>query len=111
MLKSAWESFLSFIEEKLSGLWRFWESIKDLWKEITGTKSPTPPPIPGFQQGGIVPGPIGMPRLVIAHGGEAIVPPGKGGTIVIPVYIGNRQLVEILVDTLTGAVRQRELSV
>lgn len=33
-----------------------------------------PGQIPGFQLGGIVPGPKGMPRLIMAHGGEEIVP-------------------------------------
>ena len=31
----------------------------------------------GFQEGGIVPGPVGKPMPVIAHGGESITPPGK----------------------------------
>lgn len=39
-------------------------------------QGPHPGAIPGFQTGGIVPGPIGQPRLVIAHGGESITPPG-----------------------------------
>lgn len=37
--------------------------------------------VPGFANGGIVPGPIGAPQLVIAHGGERITPPGQGVTI------------------------------
>ncbi len=37
------------------------------------------------------------------------MPAGAGGTIIIPVYIGDKQLTEIIVDSLTGAVRQREL--
>lgn len=32
--------------------------------------------IPGFQFGGVVPGPIGAPRLAMVHGGETVVPPG-----------------------------------
>lgn len=32
----------------------------------------------GFAEGGIVPGPQGSARLVLAHGGEGIYPPGKG---------------------------------
>jgi TP901 family phage tail tape measure protein len=35
--------------------------------------------IPKFDTGGIVPGPIGAPRLVIAHGGETILPTHKSG--------------------------------
>lgn len=32
--------------------------------------------IPGFASGGYVPGPIGVPRLIIAHGGEYVNPVG-----------------------------------
>lgn len=35
--------------------------------------------IPGFQAGGIVPGPIGEPKMIMAHGGEEVVPNGKSG--------------------------------
>lgn len=34
----------------------------------------------GFQKGGMVPGPIGMPRLAVVHGGEMVVPPDEGGS-------------------------------
>jgi len=39
----------------------------------------------------------------------ALAPIG-GGTIIIPVSIGEKLLTEVIVNTLTGAVRQRELS-
>ena len=32
-----------------------------------------------FANGGVVPGALGQPKLVIAHGGERITPPGRGG--------------------------------
>lgn len=35
--------------------------------------------IRGFAEGGIVPGPIGSPRLAIVHGGERISPAGSAG--------------------------------
>lgn len=38
------------------------------------------------------------------------IAPGGGGNIIIPVNIGEKHLTEIIIDTLTGAVRQRELS-
>jgi len=31
----------------------------------------------GFQHGGTVPGPVGRPRVVVAHGGEQFTPPGR----------------------------------
>lgn len=33
--------------------------------------------IPGFDTGGVVPGPIGAPRLILAHGGETVLPTHK----------------------------------
>lgn len=35
--------------------------------------------VPGFDDGGIVPGVLGSPQLVLAHGGETILPTHKGG--------------------------------
>lgn len=35
--------------------------------------------LPGFDDGGIVPGRIGEPRIIMAHGGETILPTHKGG--------------------------------
>lgn len=35
--------------------------------------------VPGFQTGGIVPGPVGAPALAMVHGGERISPTGLGG--------------------------------
>jgi tape measure domain-containing protein len=48
--------------------------------------------IPGFAQGGVVPGALGSPSLAMVHGGEEITPAGRAGgrTIVVqlnaPVY-------------------------
>lgn len=37
--------------------------------------------IPGFQEGGVVPGAIGAPMLAMVHGGETITPPGRGTVV------------------------------
>lgn len=44
--------------------------------------------IPGFDTGGVVPGPIGAPKLIMAHGGETILPTHKtgGGGEVIEIH-------------------------
>lgn len=36
--------------------------------------------IPGFQTGGVVPGPVGSPRIAMVHGGERIIPTNGGGS-------------------------------
>lgn len=45
--------------------------------------------VPGFATGGVVGGPIGAPQLIIAHGGETITPPGKGGGVTNHFYFSN----------------------
>jgi hypothetical protein len=50
--------------------------------------------IPGFAEGGIVPGPIGAPMLAIVHGGETVTPPGRAGAtynINVAVPVGANQ--------------------
>lgn len=43
-----------------------------------------------FQHGGMVPGPIGQPRLAMVHGGEMITPPGEGGAGTINIAVDAR---------------------
>lgn len=50
--------------------------------------------LPGFAEGGVVPGPIGAPTLAVVHGGETVVPAngkapaGVGGTVNLSVNVG-----------------------
>jgi hypothetical protein len=49
--------------------------------------------IPGFQFGGIVPGPyLGAPSLILAHAGETVTPRGQAGggdrTVLMPIVYG-----------------------
>ena len=71
--------------------------------------TPDIPPIPSFGQGGTVPGPMGSPQLVMAHGGEKITPAGRGGgdTIVFnfPNYAGDKRDIE---DAVMGAMVRLE---
>ncbi len=46
---------------------------------ITGAAAETAGELLGFQEGGVVPGATGAPRLAVVHGGETITPPGQGG--------------------------------
>lgn len=73
--------------------------------------------IPGFDHGGVVPGPTGSPRLIMAHGGETVVPthrPGfRGGrgdtyiTVNAPNYVGDkRDLERVLLDALQSLQRR-----
>lgn len=42
----------------------------------------------GYQYGGVVPGPVGQPRLIMAHGGETVTPAGGGVNISIGALYG-----------------------
>lgn len=44
--------------------------IEDIPRDITINVHFNTPPLPSFQYGGVVGGPVGSPQLVIAHGGE-----------------------------------------
>jgi phage-related protein len=40
-----------------------------------------------FAAGGVVPGPSGAPKLILAHGGETITPAGRGGGVTVNVTV------------------------
>jgi hypothetical protein len=51
------------------------DAIGNAWNGLTSLLGSSPVPeaeIPSFAEGGIVPGPLGSPQMVIAHGGEPI---------------------------------------
>jgi hypothetical protein len=50
--------------------------------------------VPGFQQGGIVPGPRGRPRLVMAHGGEEVLPIGREPDPIVVININGTDVLE-----------------
>lgn len=68
--------------------------------------------LPGFDSGGVVPGPVGRPTLAVVHGGETILPTHRGGAsggtqIVIQVTqpLGTPQQIA---DAVAGHIRQLE---
>ncbi len=57
----------------------------------TSTTTPAEGWPPSFAAGGIVPGPIGAPVRAVVHGGETVLPAGRGGTVVFNLngnYVG-----------------------
>lgn len=69
--------------------------------------------LPGFQEGGIVPGALGMPTLAVVHGGETILPPGRslGNNIIVNItgtFLSEDaadRLAAILIDKLKINIR------
>jgi len=58
----------------------------------------------GFQEGGVVPGPIGAPMPAIVHGGETVIPANKNAGISITItgntFIGEDDFAEKIGDIL-----------
>ncbi len=71
-------------------------------------------PLLGFQSGGIIPGPIGSPIPILAHGGETVIPAGGSqGIIISPTYhvvVSDKREFEAMLSennrTLTEDVRR-----
>jgi len=120
MGKPTWGTFLDGLWEQENSVQGKWDEIQQAaitagqeaqaaWTWLGELTYPTPPARPGgsggggggyipeqFAAGGIVPGPVGMPRVAIVHGGETITPPGgrDGGITVLftgPVYATSPQ--------------------
>jgi hypothetical protein len=60
--------------ERLIGLIRSIPSPGDIVGGVTGKIGDIAGSLPGFADGGVVPGPIGTPRLILAHAGETVLP-------------------------------------
>ena len=55
--------------------------------------------VPGFAQGGVVPGPRGAPQLAMVHGGETVLPANRGN-VTIPISIGGEHIATVVFDQL-----------
>ena len=69
----------------------------------------TNPDLPALDSGGIVPGPTGSDQLILAHGGETVLPTHKPGfglpTVPTgPMVTANITLVDVGVNTLEELV-------
>ncbi|MGD0263530.1 MAG: hypothetical protein ABSD47_01085 [Candidatus Methylomirabilota bacterium] len=74
--------------------------------------------IESYQEGGVIPGPVGRPRMAIVHGGETVVPRGGGagrsgpaGPAVIDVRVGSAQLVRAVIPDLQRLIDDRSIRV
>jgi len=90
----------------LKGIWDAygWNPFGGMFGQ--GVSDPNEPGPKNYAHGGVVPGPIGRAQLAIVHGGETVIPAGRGQTIVIPVYIGDRKVDEVVADSMGRITRQ-----
>ena len=71
-------------------------------------------PVEAYQEGGVVPGPIGRPRMAIVHGGETITPPGsgsggRGGSIEVHVHLDGSTIARSQRISLQEMIRSGQL--
>lgn len=56
-----------------------------------------------FGEGGVIPGPLGAPRMAVVHGGETVIP--GSGNIVIQLVLDKRVIGEVAVDAVNKVAR------
>ncbi len=82
----AFESFISVIRRVIKKVKDVINWIKKIPKpdlgflgDLAGGAGGLLGKLPGFQRGGVVPGPIGAPRLAVVHGGETVISARRRG--------------------------------
>lgn len=89
-IKAGFETVYSYIIAGINNLKTAIHDIKKEFSDMFGGQDKKPfigwasegikflnSKLPSFDTGGIVPGPIGSPQMIIAHGGETIIPTHK----------------------------------
>lgn len=91
-----------WLADKIRGIWKWFMDIGGRVGKWLG-----------FQRGGIVPGPIGAPQLAVVHGGERIIPAGRGaGSIIINInnpYVRQSSDIKAMANEVSR-VLQRQIS-
>lgn len=96
--------FINKVREMIEALSEAIQKMKDFiaqqakgalqsFSSISGSILSAPGKLLGFQGGGVVPGPIGIPIPAIVHGGETVIPAG-GGFGGINIYISGNSFLD-----------------
>jgi hypothetical protein len=119
-IKNAVGDALNWIRTKAAAVWN---AIKGFFSNALSLHInwPSPPSwlnkvLPSFDVGGIVPGPLGSPQVILAHGGETVIAthkgpgrsaPSQGGDIYLnaDIYIGSEKIGRIVNQQLNKAAR------
>jgi hypothetical protein len=113
--KKGWDAFTDTLANVITWIDKVISAIKSL-NVVGGIKSGITSMlgmgVPGFADGGVVPGPLGAPMLAMVHGGETVVPPGRGGSGMVINITGTflsedaaDRLAAILIDKLKMNIR------
>jgi len=103
---ASWEAARSMYE-----MWaesgKSWEQLVAENPTLAGLTAPGMIQFPeGYQYGGIVPGPFGQPRLVMAHGGEYIGPTAGNVYVTVQGFVGSERL---LAETVREELQKLKL--
>lgn len=63
-----------------------------------------------FANGGVVPGILGEPKMILAHGGETVIPHGRGGggvTVNVYGWVGSDQQIAQKIQDALGSIGRR----
>jgi len=86
-----------------------WEGLTPSQYEEVVSAAGNPP---GYQHGGIVPGPIGMPQLATVHGGETIIPANESMGITVnftqPVFFDREDTMNRFVDMILKGIDRKQ---
>lgn len=95
-LRSAFREAINWIIDHWNALEFKLPSFKAFGVEVGGFTLGVPDiqPLPSFDIGGIVPGPIGAPQLAVVHGGEFITPVGQSLAQRAGIVVENLHVVE-----------------
>ncbi len=107
MARKAADRFVNDLKIRIGELWRgLVDFIGNLRLPAFNIPSFSFPRLPGFEHGGTVPGPIGAPVPIIAHGGERFLGSGGGGApIIVQLVLDRRVIGEVAVDAINRTAR------
>jgi hypothetical protein len=88
------------------------EAQFDVFRNLPGNNFGEYPFGGSFKDGGTVPGPVGAPRMIMAHGGEVVIPNDASNAPNVSLHFANgmewlKQFVDVRVDNQTRAQGRR----
>lgn len=116
--KEAWEAYLKVKplvdvlvkwQQLSGGLGAFGTGGGSVVEDLKNVGQGTGGAVQGFASGGMVPGPVGAPRLIVAHGGERVQTPAQqgsgGGVMIVQLVVDSRVLGEVAIASINRQQR------
>ncbi len=101
-VREKWRGAINFILAQ-------WDRVKGIFDKLSGFVGAAGsrvgsaarrilPLLDDFQHGGVIPGPIGAPVPIMAHGGERVIPAGRNTPMVIQLVLDRKVISEVAID-------------